>query len=62
MLFFQKDISFLDFSKHLNKRNPLQQRTIFNSPFTAVKFNNPYFEDEEDTNLAVNDDQKRSTR
>jgi hypothetical protein len=52
----------LDFSKHLNRKTNSNQRTIEDSLFTSIKFNNNFAEDEEDAQSNITDGQQRSAR
>jgi hypothetical protein len=54
--------SFRDFSKNGNQKNNSNQRTIEDSPYTSIKFNNNFEEDEEDAKSTITDEQQRSSR
>ncbi|CAF1200319.1 unnamed protein product [Rotaria sordida] len=60
LAFYKIDLKFdrLDFSKHLNQKSNLKQRTINDSPFTTIKFNNN-IEDEDDIKLTMIDEQQQ---
>ncbi|CAF3209016.1 unnamed protein product [Rotaria sp. Silwood2] len=60
LAFYKIDLKFdrLDFSKHLNRKSNLKQRTTNDSPFTTIKFNNN-IEDEEDMRLTMIDEQQQ---
>jgi len=54
---------FVDFSKHLNRKNNSTQKSTENNLYTSFKFNNHFSNDDnDDTTSTVTDNQQRSAR